>query len=55
MSATGIICSPGRTHMMGPSSLSVGLWRRRLEKEPQGRVRCSNNTQSDMDPTHKHM
>ena len=39
MSATGIICSPGLTHMMGPSSLSVGLRRRRLENVPQGRVR----------------
>lgn len=38
MSATGIICSPGRTHMMGPSSLSVGLCSFRLEKVPQGSV-----------------
>jgi hypothetical protein len=28
--------------MMGPSSLSVGLWRRRLEKVPQGSVLCRN-------------
>lgn len=42
MSAMGIICSPGLTHMMGPSSLSVGLCRRRLENVPQGRVRCIN-------------
>lgn len=40
MSAMGIICSPGRTHMMGPSSLSVGLWSLRLENVPQGKVRC---------------
>lgn len=42
MSAKGIICSPGRTHMMGPSSLSVGLCSRRLEKVPHGRVLCSS-------------
>lgn len=40
MSAMGIICSPGLTHMMGPSSLSVGLCSRRLENVPQGRVLC---------------
>lgn len=42
MSAMGIICSPGRTHMMGPSSLSVGLCSRRLEKVPHGRVLYSS-------------
>jgi len=40
MSAVGTICSPGRTHMMGPSS----LWERqssfRLERLPHGRVIC---------------
>lgn len=41
MSVTGIICSPGRTHMMGPSSLSLGFIRLRLESVPHGRVRCS--------------
>lgn len=40
MSAMGIICSPGLTHIIGPSSLSVGLCSLRLEKVPQGNVRC---------------
>lgn len=41
ISATGIICSPGLTHIMGPSSLSVGFISLRLENVPHGRVRCS--------------
>ena len=41
ISATGIICSPGLTHIIGPSSLSVGLMLLRLESVPHGRVRCS--------------
>lgn len=55
MSAMGIICSPGLTHMMGPSSLSVGLCSRRLENVPQGRVLCSNmgSDASDYIMTHK--
>lgn len=40
MSAMGIICSPGLTHIIGPSSLSVGLCSLRLEKVPHGKVRC---------------
>lgn len=39
MSVTGIICSPGRTHMMGPSSLSSGSMCLRLDRVPHGRVR----------------
>lgn len=64
MSAIGIICSPGRTHMMGPSSLSVGLCRRRLEKVPHGRVLCSSTepdasryimTQKQGGPSHRRL
>lgn len=40
ISATGIICSPGLTHIIGPSSLSVGVIWFRLEKVPHGRVSC---------------
>lgn len=38
ISATGIICSPGRTHMIGPSSLSFRLSNFRLDSVPHGSV-----------------
>lgn len=38
ISAVGIICSPGLTHMMGPSSLWDLHCSLRLERVPQGKV-----------------
>lgn len=41
MSAVGTICSPGLTHMMGPSSLCERQSSFRLDRAPHGKVICT--------------